>query len=591
MKSGNKMRKLWRKYWRAAVLIILAVGFAVGTAAFNFRTQDRDFVKWASPDETANYVFAKLYGQEDKLTIFEKYNLYTDNIMHPRSFRSDAGYLKPVSFLGIILIYGKIASVFGYRVIPYLTPVFAGLGLIIYYLLIKKIFGRKNAFISVFLLAALPPFVYYSARSMFHNVLFLVLFMGGLYCALLMSGEKDRRRKFSFKLKWSEFDWRGLSCAAAGGGLTGMAIITRASELIWIGPLFLFLWIAYFRRVDLAKIFVFLSFLFLSVLPALYWNQVLYGSYFFGGYNEMNKTITELAGAGRDIVTTTVKGQFSFYGDLFAIIKNNIFYFGLHPRQSSGMFYHYFILMFPWLFWSALLGLVILLRRGRRLKKKYAVYLSGYFLTALILVLYYGSWNFHDNPDAGSFTIGNSYTRYWLPVYLGAIPLASYFFSKLSRALTDLLRRAKARLNCGRKFLRNAILTVIVGAVFSVSTPFVLGNSEESLLPLARRQTDANRELEKILGMTESNAAIITLYHDKLLFPERKVIVGLFDDTAMVARYAKLAGLLPVYYYNFTFSPADLDYLNNRRLAEAGLRIKKIEKITPDFTLYRLYKQ
>ena len=77
-------------------------------------------------------------------------------------------------------------------------------------------------------------------------------------------------------------------------------------------------------------------------------------------------------------------------------------------------------------------------------------------------------------------------------------------------------------------------------------------------------------------------------YHDKLLFPERKVIVGLFDDKEKVVKYANLTKILPVYYYNFTLPQIDMDYLNNRRLAEAGLRIVEVEKITESFTLYRL---
>ena len=76
-----------------------------------------------------------------------------------------------------------------------------------------------------------------------------------------------------------------------------------------------------------------------------------------------------------------------------------------------------------------------------------------------------------------------------------------------------------------------------------------------------------------------------------MFFPERKVIVGLFDDKNMIAEYANLVNLLPVYYYNFTLPPRDFEYLNNRRLAEAGLQIEKVEQVTDDFTLYRLEKQ
>jgi len=94
--------------------------------------------------------------------------------------------------------------------------------------------------------------------------------------------------------------------------------------------------------------------------------------------------------------------------------------------------------------------------------------------------------------------------------------------------------------------------------------------------------------LAKVLSLTENNSVIITQYHDKLLFPERKVVVGLFDDKNLISRYALLAEQLPVYYYNFTFPQKDIDYLNSKRLSEFGLHINPIEKITNSFTLYKI---
>ena len=166
--------KIIKKYSNIAIVVLLAVVFFISTSSFNYFTQHNNFIKWCSPDETANYIFTKLYAQTGNISFYEKYNLYIKDIMHPRSFRSDFGVLKPVSFLGIILIYGKIASLFNYKIIPYLTPFFAGIGIIFYYLLIKKIFNRKNALISSFILSCFPVYIFYTARSMFHNVIFTV---------------------------------------------------------------------------------------------------------------------------------------------------------------------------------------------------------------------------------------------------------------------------------------------------------------------------------------------------------------------------------------------------------------------------------
>ena len=109
------------KNWQFIIVVVLAIIFFFATSSFNYLIQDDDFIKWSSPDETANYFFTNLYAKSNELTTNEKYNLYAD-VVYPRSFRSDTGALKPVSFLGIILIYGKIAAWTSYKVIPFLTP-------------------------------------------------------------------------------------------------------------------------------------------------------------------------------------------------------------------------------------------------------------------------------------------------------------------------------------------------------------------------------------------------------------------------------------------------------------------------------------
>ena len=92
---------------------------------------------------------------------------------------------KPVSFLGMMLSYGTIAKIFSWKVIPYLTPLIGALGIVFYYLLIAKIFDKRNAFLSALVLFSLPVRFYYSARSMFHNVPFVSFLIIGLYFSML----------------------------------------------------------------------------------------------------------------------------------------------------------------------------------------------------------------------------------------------------------------------------------------------------------------------------------------------------------------------------------------------------------------------
>lgn len=582
------------------MVVVLAACFFIASGSFNYSTQkyaqnsdELDFVKWLSPDETSNYIFAKLYAQTGEIKIQEDYNLKTKEIMHPRSFRSDAGTLKPVSFLGIILIYGRIANLFGYQVIPYLTPFFGALGIIFFYLFIKKVFDKNVALVSSLVLSCFPPFVYYSARSMFHNVLFTVLLLMGLYFGILMLQKR--------KEPWRT-DWRGMFFAALSGFAFGLSAITRSSELLWLAPSLFMIWVVYAWRMGIVRLLVFLSFIFLAIMPVMYCNQILYDSPLSGGYSEMNQSILNIKNAGLGMVSTTIQADMSRQKELIATIKKSIFHFGIHPRQSWQMVRHYFIEMFPLLFWSSLLGFVLFAANIFTWRRRHFTYLSVLLFLSFVLFIYYGSWKFNDNPDVTRHTIGNSYTRYWLPVYLGAIPFAAILIVKISRAISNFGRffrgsRSEDSLprffswSISKTIVRFVVQSFLLAPIFLFSIHFVLIGSEEGLVYAATQQRAVYPEWKEVLRLTEHNSTLITRYHDKLFFPERKVIMGDFNDQRMVEQYANLAKYLPLYYYNFTLPKESVDWLNQRRLGEVGLGIEKVSQITKDFTLYRIIRK
>ncbi len=594
------------------VVILVAAVFFSGTAFYNAQVRSSEFMKWGSPDENANYVFAKKYGQTGEIKIFEKYNLYAEDIIHPRSTRSDHGNIKPVSFLGIILIYGGLVRSWGYQMLPFLTPVFASLGIIFFYLLVKELFGRRNALISAFLLASFPVYIYYTTRSMFHNVLFVSLFITGLYFLVKMTSWEDPSLKQRF-LSFFDPGWRnkvkGWLAAAAGGGAMGLALSVRTSEALWLLPLLFVLWIFNIKKTGITKLVIAGSVCLLALLPTAYWNQILYGSPINGGYPEMNRSIHTLADSGGRLMSNTVQGELSMFSSVFHKITDTVFYFGFDPAGSWQAFKDYFLKMFPGLAASAFLGLMLFLQFWHRRGKKFWVFFLGYLIVSVILVFYYGSWKFYDNPDQTSVTIGNSYTRYWLPVYLGAIPLAGFFLIKFSRGLfpvreksirvykqkdprnlQDCFREAKKDnlFSLRTSIVVNSIRVLIVAGFIFFSLNFVLYGSEEGLIYTAQRSR-ANKEIfQEVLANTERDAVVVTQYHDKLLFPERKVVYGLFNDPNMIERYSRIAERLPLYYFNFSFSDEDLEYLNSRRLKEYDLNIKKTKRINSDFSLYRL---
>ena len=137
----------FKRNFENILAILLALVFFIFSSFIISQVQDRNEVKFLSPDETANYFFAKNYAENSEIAVFEVANLYGEEIVRPRSVRSDYGWLKPVSFLGIIILYGKIAAIFGSAVIPYLSPFFASLGIIFFYFLLfltSKAYVKKN---------------------------------------------------------------------------------------------------------------------------------------------------------------------------------------------------------------------------------------------------------------------------------------------------------------------------------------------------------------------------------------------------------------------------------------------------------------
>lgn len=563
--------KNWLKeHWRLCFIAALAMTFFFGVSAFNYYAQSADFIKWSSPDESANYEMAKHFAQTGQLTLDSPYNMIADGIIRPRSLRADGAELLPMSFLGIMLWYGQLAAIFGLGLIPYLTPLLAALGLIFFYLLIKRLFSRNVAVLSAVLLAGFPVYIYYSARSMFHNIPFIVLLVIGLYF-MLLSGDGGAREHEKADPKQKYLHW--LYALTAGLGC-GAAATMRSSELMWLGPVLLLIWLFNLKQYGWFKPLLFAYGFIVAFAPIFYFNQILYGAPLASGYPNMDTAVANIVSGSGQLVKNAVLNKFDQAEQLLKQVYHNFFYFGFKPEQSWHTFNYYMIKMFPWLWLLGLTGLIIFCLPERRRRKADVVYLLVFFLISVILIFYYGSWKFSDNPSA-DITIGNSYTRYWLPIYLMALPLAALAIVKLS------------------KIFRHPVVVVTlqslaVAGIVSFGLYFVLYGSEEGLVPTAERQNASRQEFNQVLSLTEANSIIITRYHDKLFFPERQVIIGLFNDEAMNERYARLAARVPLYYYNFTLSDNDLNYLNNKQLKTLDLNLTLKQKITDKFSLYEL---
>lgn len=580
------MRKILLKLdYNLLGAIIIALLFFIGASSYNFLTQREGLVRWNSPDETANYYFTKLYATEHNLAVFEPANVIVSDLVRPRSVRSDNGWLKPVSFLGIILIYGSIASLTSIAVIPYLTPFFGALGIIFFYLLLKRLFSSRIALMSSFILATFPVYFYFSVRSMFHNVLFTVLGLIGFYFLVLALDPDYSKFKRKF-LEWklSVKLWLGWLFIFLAGVFFGLAVITRSSELLWLAPVLAIIFLFYLRRIGLMRLPIFLAGLLLGLLPALYYNQILYSSPLYGGYGEMNRSISDISAAGAELVNQATH-QIPAYQEIFDKVFKNVFFFGFHPGQSLEMFRYYVLDMFPYLAGLSALGLLGLITLNfPKPRRKYLVYVLVWASLSAILILYYGSWRFSDNPS-GNHTIGNSYTRYWLPIYLMAIPLAAVTIELVLKIFFYFFRKHHSY-----RILVSGSAAVVVFLMAINSLNFLVFGPEEGLINLYYNMQTDRAMGHLVLDNTPSEAIIMTQYHDKVFFPERRIIMGTITEEQYYPELYKLLKYYPVYYFNFSFTPAAVDYLNNGRLAKQNLKIELIKQTSAKFSLYKVSK-
>ncbi len=578
----------FKKHLNLIIVGLLALAFFMATASFNYLSQEPDYVKWSSPDETANYFFTKNFALTGELAVFDRANLRGDNMVIPRSVRCDSGFMKPVSFLGITLIYGTIAAATDIAVIPYLTPIFAALGILLFYLIIRRLFSERVGLWSAFLLASFPVYIYYTVRSMFHNILFVVLLLAGLYLFLLALGEKREKIKTAF-LTWklSCRTWLECLAALASGLFMGLAVITRTSEALWLLPSLFIIWIFYARRYGLMKTVLSIVGFSLPLLLVAYLNQILYGSFWYGGYNEMNRSLEDIARTGGEIFRFSWGlDNLVYYRDYLLKIFKNIFYFGFNPEQSRSMFINYVIKMFPALFYAGLSGILLLIVQNcRRFQKKYLVYVLVWLSLSAFLVVYYGSWKFNDNPDLAHYTIGNSYTRYWLPFYLGLIPLAALTLVRISRTLLLMSAKTTGRI---RRMIATGLQAAVILVLAAISIIFVLYGSEEGLAYLYYNNQAEEFNTRQVWALTDPEGIVITRYYDKFFWPERRVIMGTLPDDGILKAAVKLVHYYPVYYYNFYLKPADVNYLNQNKFSPYGLMMKEVKKVNAKFGLYKL---
>jgi hypothetical protein len=511
------------------VLIAVAVSFFAVTAWYG-----RPAGLWNSPDETANAFWIGRVAKGESLIVRDVIVGLGAGAIHPRSMAVVGDALVPGSFTGIILLYGALRLLC--KIPPFLlTPLFTVVAGALFAALVERLFDRRTGIIAAILFFLHPAVLYYAARGLFHNVLFVDLLILSAASFVL---RKDRLGDM------------------LGGFAFGWAIATRTSEAVWAIPAFaLFLPFAgkeRWRRLGWAFAGAAVPiFLLLQV------NNALYGSPFKTAYvaAPVSSPATDVLAPAPSLVDAPeplMRLPFGFDGKR---VMRNAWYYGIS--------------LFWWQSALAVLGLCAWFLMARKATAVQKTYAFATIAGATWLAVLYGSWAVRDRLDPSSVTIGTSYVRYFLPAYVAMLPFAAF-------GLLRLFEKTK-------RVKMFAAILLVIGTLTLSATVF---SGDESLR--AVRATLAQNAFKSGALLAEvfpGDVVVMTERFDKLIVPRRLRIIPGTDATSFAAA-AVAYEYVPVYWYGLT--PTEQERARLDALAgDVGLALYDVYSPIPGETAMR----
>ncbi len=508
------MKAFKDKYFR--ILVILAIIFfcvysflPISQLIFQNQNNIKSSLKFNTPDEVINYYFTTQYTKTSELYYFEPLNNFVNRVIFPRWAFVKDGRITPGNFLGIDLIYGNLAKIFSPEysglIIPFLTPIFAVIGILFFYLLLKYFFEKRVAFVSALLVFIFPGFWYYASRTMFHNILFLSLLIIGLYFLFRLFKTNKNKLFLSFLC----------------GLFVGLALITRTSEIVWVFLMVLIILIFNFKKLKDLWLYLLLSLVIFSFcfVPVFYQHKILYNNYFSTGYPI------------HTVSSNLESGQVKSINYFQALILP----FGFHPRVIiTHTFYKYILNLFwPWIIlW--LIGLAVFFKTKKTKQEKN--YFPLFFVPCFLLI-YYGSWFFRDSIDPNLVSLGSSYVRYFLPLFIFNIPIIGFLIVKIFNI------KKWSKIN--KCFCVFVFLSLSVFSFYQV----YFANSE-SLINIKNQLIKYQIQNQSFLKKIDQDDIIyLSAGTDKILFPEFKHLIVQQNKVEFV-EIKKLLFYRNVYYFH-----------------------------------------
>ncbi len=464
------------------------------------------------PDEVANYFFIKELVFNHSFGWYEPLNEIVSGQVHARSMTVISGRLEPIGFPFFIVLLSVVAflttTIFGTGFFNLaaisLVPLLAIASNFLLYGMVRRVWNERMAFISSILLFLLPPWWYWASRPFQHTIPFVFCILLSMYGVLRIRDTKAMREKVCYIMVSA----LGISCALA----------IRPNELLWVLSLYGYIVYLMRKHISTQQIIAWSTTVAFVLVLFFVVQDAFYGSPFASGY--VKPTVNGDAGA--------VFGG----GQGISFLRAFFFPFGIDFMTALTTVYRYFFVLFnSWVLWACVAFLFIVARGERAIRK----YVAVYCIVSLYVVLWYGSWSFIDNL-LGVPSVGSSQTRYFMPVYIGMVPLIAYFCDRI------LLTFSRVKQILAISVLLLVFLLVSHRAVFT-SFPEGLVIIKNTLQGYEKRQRD-------MYTYVPPYGLVVTRYGDKYIFPGRKVMIRT-EETIWASSVKKLLEIgMPVWWYD-----------------------------------------
>ena len=559
----NRVMQLFKdKYF--SILAILAIVFfivysflPISQLIWQNEHNIQSSLKFNTPDEVINHYFSEQYAKTGELYYFEPLDNFANRVIFPRWAYVIESRITPGNFLGMDLIYGNLAKIFSTNIIVFLTPFFAVISVLFFYLLIKLFFENKQngskqelgaspiAFISALLMFIFPGFWYYASRTMFHNILFLSLLVIGLY----------------FLIKLFNINKNKLCVSILTGLFFGLSLITRTSEIVWVFLIILLILVFNLKKLKNLWLYLLLSFVIFSFcfVPVLYQHKILYNNYFSTGYP----------------IHTVSSNLESNEIESINYFQALVLPFGFHPQVIvNHVFYKYILKLFwPWLI-LFISGLILFLKTKKTKIQK--LYLITLLSIACYLSIYYGSWFFQDSIDFSLISLGSSYIRYFLPLFVFSLPIIAFLLVKIGNYLKN-----------KNKIIFICYLAFAAYCLFFSSFNQVYLKTSESLINIKNQIIKYQIQNQDLLNYINKNDIIyLSSGTDKVVFPEFKHII-IQQNRVEFLEIKKLLKYKNIYYFHHN-EKTNLEELNKEIFNPENLKLEKEILINKGGKIYEL---